>query len=138
MRKVIAAMLATTLLCTSIPALADHGYRGHDRGHERHHRGGGNSLSGLAIFGALAGVAIGTAIIADRSRPVYVQPYAEPIYVQPAYRPQPVYIEQQPVYSAAPPVDPANTEYYCGSSSMYYPETQACPEGWQAVAGRAE
>ncbi|PKO85503.1 MAG: hypothetical protein CVU18_19830 [Betaproteobacteria bacterium HGW-Betaproteobacteria-12] len=38
-----------------------------------------------------------------------------------------------PAYSAPPP---SGNWYYCGSSGQYYPYTNACPEGWQAVPPR--
>ncbi|KAB2927822.1 MAG: hypothetical protein F9K30_02995 [Dechloromonas sp.] len=37
-------------------------------------------------------------------------------------------------YSAPPPT--SGSWYFCGSSGQYYPYTNACPEGWQAVAPR--
>lgn len=84
----------------------------------------------MAIFGALTGLAI----MVDRTRPVYVDPYyVDPYYVGPVYQSQPVYVEQPPVPA---PASSAGVWYYCGSSAMYYPYTQACPEGWQAVPAR--
>ena len=35
------------------------------------------------------------------------------------------------VHGAPPP--PNGNWFYCRSSGQYYPYTQACPEGWQAV-----
>ena len=49
------------------------------------------------------------------------------------------YYAPAPVYSAPPrPMPPRgyDTWYYCGSSGQYYPYTDACPEGWQAVPAR--
>ena len=101
------------------------------RGGNGYHGGsgyhGGGSVSpwaGLAVFGALAGLAI----MAESSRPVYGEPYN----AVPAYAPQEVYIEGQPE-AGVPPANPASAWYYCASSAMYYPYTKACPEGWQAV-----
>ena len=37
-----------------------------------------------------------------------------------------------PIVHRAPP-PPGNNWFYCRSSGQYYPYTQACPEGWQAV-----
>lgn len=121
MRKLILPLI-TALSLIALPAQADRGYRG---GYE-HHGGGGSALAGLAIFGALTGLAI----MSERSRPVYVDPY----YTGPVYAPQPIYVEQPP--PLAPQTNPGNTWYYCASSAMYYPYTQACPEGWQAVPAR--
>ncbi|MGE5470604.1 MAG: hypothetical protein ACM3X0_07405 [Bacteroidota bacterium] len=122
MRKLV-ALLVVSISLVAQPAIAQRGY---DHGHYGHHGGGGSGLAGLAIFGALTGLAI----MAERSRPVYVDPY----YAGPVYAPQPIYVEQPAL--PTPPVTPANTWYYCASSAMYYPYTQACPEGWQAVPAR--
>jgi len=43
------------------------------------------------------------------------------------YRPAPVYYPQ---YYAAP----QRTAAYCPENGLYYPQTQACPSGWQQVA----
>lgn len=40
-----------------------------------------------------------------------------------------------PIYNTAPP-PPSGNWYYCRSSGQYYPYTNACPEGWQAVSPR--
>jgi len=124
MRIYIIPLLAA--LSLAAPAHADRGY-GH-RGYS-HHGGGGSGWAGLAIFGALTGLAI----MAERSRPVYVDPY----YVGPVAPQQPVYIEQAPG-SVPAPANAAGNWYYCGSSATYYPYTQACPEGWQAVPARPD
>lgn len=125
MRKLLSLLIATSFV-TALPAYADRAY-GH-RGYEHHgYHGGGSGWAGLAIFGALAGMAI----MSEQSRPVYVDPY----YVGPVYQQPPVYVEQPPA-TAAPESPPASTWYYCGSSAMYYPYTKACPEGWQAVPAR--
>ena len=128
MRKFVVPFIAAMALA-ALPAHADRGYYG--RGGNGYHGGsgyhGGGSVSpwaGLAIFGALAGLAI----MAESSRPAYVDPYN----AGPAYAPQEVYIEGPPE-AGAPPTDPAGAWYYCGSSAMYYPYTKTCPEGWQAV-----
>ena len=119
MRKVAISVI-TALSLAALPAYADHGYS--HGGHE-HREGGGDGAvwAGLAVFGALAGLAI----MAEHSTPVYAAPaYAEPAYAAVA-----------PVYSAPAP---AATEiwYYCQSSAMYYPNTNACPEGWQTIPAR--
>lgn len=78
---------------------------------------GGFDWLGLAIFGAITTLIF----VSEQNR----QP-PQPLPAQ-----QPVYIE--PPASSAPPAPQTNTWYYCGSSGQYYPYTQACPEGWQAV-----
>jgi len=126
MRKLLTFLVAAAVVVAAFPAYADRGYE--HRGYEHHgYHGGGSGWAGLAIFGALAGMAI----MSEQSRPVYVDPY----YAGPVYQPQPVYVEQPPE-SASPVPPPASTWYYCGSSGMYFPYTKACPEGWQAVPAR--
>jgi len=100
--------LLTALSLIALPAYADHG--GYGRHEYEHHHGGGVPWAGLAVVGALTGLAIAAA----HERPVYVDPYPAPAY--------------------APP--PARLAYYCQSSAMYYPYTTACPEGWLAVPAR--
>ena len=122
MRKFVVPFIAALALA-ALPAHADRGYYG--RGGTGYHGGGGVSpWAGLAVFGALAGLAI----MAESSRPVYVDPYN----AGPAYAPQEVYIEGQPEAGELQ-ANPAGAWYYCASSAMYYPYTKACPEGWQAV-----
>ena len=129
MRKLLVPLIAALALLVP-PAHADRGY--HGRGGHGYHGGSGHhgSISpwaGLAVFGALAGLAI----LAESSRPVYVDPHD----AWPADLPQPIVGEGQPEASAAPG-DPAGNWYYCGSSAMYYPYTRECPEGWQTVPAR--
>lgn len=122
MRKFVVPFIVALALA-ALPAHADRGYYG--RGGNGYHGGGGVSpWAGLAVFGALAGLAI----MAESSRPVYVDPYG----AGPAYAPQEVYIEGQPE-AGVPQANPAGAWYYCASSAMYYPYTKACPEGWRAV-----
>ena len=123
MRKLICPALIALLLVAPA-AYADRGY-GH--GGYGHHGGGGSGWAGLAIFGALTGLAI----MSEQTRPVYVDPY----YAGPLRPQQPVYVEQQSA-PVPPSANSTGTWYYCGSSAMYYPYTQACPEGWQAVPAR--
>ncbi len=121
MRRIFIAFLASISL-VALPAYADRGYHGgraySGHGHHRHHGHGGAIWPGVAVVGALTGLALLS------QRPVYAAPYyAEPVYVAP------------PLYRA-PPVA-ASTWYYCQSSAMYYPYTRACPEGWQRVPAQA-
>jgi len=121
MHKLIISVI-TALSLIALPAHADRGYdHGDHRGHG--HRDGGNDgamWAGLAVFGALAGLAI----MADRSAPVQAAPvYTEPVYAAPA------------AYAAPAPAATENW-YYCNSSAMYYPYTNACPEGWQVLPAR--
>ena len=126
MPKLLAALIIALSLIAQ-PAYADRGhYRGgppghYGGGHHHHERYRGPSpWVGLAIVGALAGMAI----MAEQSQPRYVAP----AYVEPAYPPQPLYM--------APPAYPAPSPgiwYFCRSAQAYYPYVPQCPEGWQAV-----
>lgn len=130
MRKTIVSFvtLFAAFALAAAPAYADRGYGGRGSyygGGSPHrggsyHRGGSSIWPGVAVIGAIAGFAI----LAERNRPVYVDPY-------PAYPVQRVYVE--PPVIVAPARGVSQPWYYCQSSAMYYPYTQACPEGWQAV-----
>jgi len=118
MKKITALCIAATLAMTlNTSAQADWG---------RHHGGGhgygygypsGSGWVGPAAVLAITGLAIGAAVASQQ---------------QYSYAPA-------PVYSAPPRPMPSadyGTWYYCGSSGQYYPYTNACPEGWQAVPAR--
>ncbi len=105
----LAISLVTALSLVALPAYADHGGDWHGHGGYGHYHGGGGPWAGLAVVGALTGLAI----VAAHNRPVYDYPY--------------------PAQAYGPPAGPA---YYCQSSAMYYPYTTVCPEGWLAVPGR--
>ncbi len=119
MKKFVAILVASTLaLTTATTAYADWGrhHGGHYRGHHHHHhRGGGNWIGPAAVL-AITGLALGAAAYSHAS-------------------PAPVYAPPAPGYYVTPPANPAMW-YYCGSSGQYYPYTNACPEGWQAVPPR--
>ena len=132
MKKITALFIAATLAITSsTSALADRGYRHGGHGHGHHGERGGHGWAGPAAVLAIAGLAIGAAVASQHSyaaAPVYS--YSQtPVY---SYSPEAAY------YSAPPRPAPAEygTWYYCGSSGQYYPNTNACPEGWQAVPAR--
>ena len=44
------------------------------------------------------------------------------------YRPAPIYYTPSYVYPPQP-----QTAAYCPENGLYYPQTQACPSGWQRV-----
>ena len=149
MRKFLILLAAATSLA-AIPAHAERGYsgsggrgvapgpapyQGHGgypgrsyRGYGGYHGGGYHGggyypWAGLALFSALAGLAI----LAETTPAPYVDPY----YGGPIYGGPTLFIERQ-TENASP--YPAGNWYYCASSALYYPYTRACPEGWQAVA----
>ncbi|MBS1188612.1 MAG: hypothetical protein H6R10_404 [Rhodocyclaceae bacterium] len=131
MRKSIIAVIAAFSLA-ALPAHADRGgyYRGggHYGGHYQNHGGhhGGDSVwAGLAIVGAIAGLAI----LADQARPRYAVPYE----AQPVYPPQPTYVEPPPGPAPVPAPAASATWYYCPSAQAYYPYLRDCPGGWQVV-----
>jgi len=47
-----------------------------------------------------------------------------------------LYHAPQPRVAHRGPPPPDGSWFYCRSSGQYYPYTQACPEGWQAVRPR--
>lgn len=47
-----------------------------------------------------------------------------------------LYHAPRPHIAHRAPPPPGNNWFYCRSSGQYYPYTQACPEGWQAVRPR--
>ena len=127
MKKLTAILVATSLaLTTTSVAYADggrhHGWHGNQRHHHHHHHRSGPNWVGPAAVLAIAGMAIGSA--------AYSNAYAAPAPVYSA----PVYVPPAPVYSAPPAR--GGVWYFCGSSGQYYPYTNACPEGWQAVPAR--
>ena len=125
MNKTLTLILAALLTSTLTPAA--HADRGHHHGHrgywqppvvvERHHHDQRRPRHwvGPAAVLAITGAAIGAGAYHYYNQPA-------PVYVPPA--------------RSYPPAQPANTWYYCGSSGQYYPYTNACPEGWQAVPAR--
>lgn len=115
MKKIATLCIAATLALTATTsAQADWGRHHGGHRHHGHHHSGGNWVGPAAVL-AITGLAIGAAVASQN-------------YYAPA-----------PVYSAPPrPMPPVgyDTWYYCGSSGQYYPYTDACPEGWQAVPAR--
>jgi len=111
--RIVSLILIAAL---ALPAQADPG-----RGPRPHGGGGGGDWFGFALFTAITALIL-TSEMARQSEP-------------PTQPQQPVYIEP-PANTA--PAPSANTWYYCGSSGQYYPYTQACPEGWQAVPAQPQ
>ena len=124
MKKIATLCIAASLaLGATTSAQADWGrHHGDFRPpmHHHHHRGGSGWVGPAAVL-AIAGMAIGAAAYSN----AYAAP--SPVYAAPTYVPAPVY--------SAPPAR-GDIWYYCGSSGQYYPYTNACPEGWQAVPAR--
>ena len=126
MNKRLTRTLAAVITATSLSSAAMADWRhgpaympgpvGHHHYREEHHGGARNWIGPAAVL-AITGLAIGAA---------YGNSMAAPA-------PQPVYAPPAPRYVA--PVS-ESVWYYCRSSGMYYPYTNACPEGWVAVAGQ--
>jgi hypothetical protein len=118
MKKILAGLLAATLLAGSLPAFA--GPHGHDRHFRPHHYGSPvvrhhhnrHGGYGAPIAWGLAGLALGTVLYTIATPPVVAAPAV-----------------------VVPPPQPGSTAYFCESYQAYYPNIQHCPEGWRAVPG---
>jgi hypothetical protein len=108
MRSLAALLAALLLIATASDALARG--RGHGRAHHRPH----------AVF--FSGFYFG---------PRYF--YGPPYYYGPAYaatpEPPAVYVEK---FEGTPSADTPG-ELFCPATSAYYPDVQACANGWQRV-----
>lgn len=63
-------------------------------------------------------------------RPLYYYPPYMPVVIEPP----PVYIEQIPPVTMAPPApEPIRYWYYCAGPRAYYPYVNECPGGWMKV-----
>lgn len=118
MKKIATLCFAAVLAATAASsAQADWGrHGGHHHGGHQYYRGGSGWVGPAAVL-AITGLAVGAAVASQS----YYAPAPAPVYAPP---PRPI---PQPGYG---------TWYYCGSSDQYYPYTNACPEGWQAVPAR--
>ena len=126
-----------TLALAALLALMLAGGNALARGH-----GGGHGFHGGFVGGHVhSRVVVGGAFFVGPGfyyPPYYYPPYY--YYPPPAYYPPapPVYIEQgaPPAYPAPPGAAPQSQQYwyFCRSANGYYPNVQACPEGWQRVA----
>ena len=112
MKKILVYLLAVGMLAGMATSASAHGgwrggYGGYHEyeGHGGWHTGWRGGWVPFAV-GAVAGVAVASAY--NRSAPYY-------------YAPQYVY--------APPP----QTAAFCPENGLYYPQTQACPSGWQRV-----
>lgn len=112
MKKITALFIAATLAMTATTsARADWGHRHGGHGYGHGYRADSGWVGPAAVL-AITGLAIGAAVASQHS-----------------YTPA-------PVYSAPPRPMPSadyGVWYFCASSGQYYPYTNACPEGWQAV-----
>jgi hypothetical protein len=104
MRRVLVSLVAAVTLFGSVSSANAHGWRG---GY-----GGGGWHGAWAPFavGAFTGAVVAGAYY--RPRPVY---YGPPAYPQTYYYPA------------------QNVAAFCPENGLYYPQTQACPSGWQRV-----
>lgn len=106
MKKILICLLTGVMLAGLVTSASAHGGRG---GYYYYGGHGGGWRGGWAPFavGAFAGVAVANAY----------------------YRPAPVYYAPQYVYRSQP-----RLAAYCPENGLYYPQTQACPSGWQRVS----
>jgi hypothetical protein len=104
MKKLLVSLFTAITLVSLASSVSAHGWRG---GHGGAWRGGWAPFAVGAVTGA---------VIAN----TYYMP-APVYYVPPAYYGPPAYYPNQ--HAAA----------YCPENGLYYPQTQACPSGWQRV-----
>lgn len=91
------------------PPRHHHHYAPPPRQHHNHHRHERRDWIGPAAVLTIGGLALGSALYYNQQR--------EPVVV----------------YQSSPP---DGNWFYCRSSGQYYPNTQACPEGWVTVTRR--
>lgn len=123
MKKILVCLLTALILAGMATSASAHGGRdpyygayhggyhgpyngGHYGGYYRSYGSGWHHGWAPFAVGALAGVAVANAY----------------------YRPAPVYYAPQYIYPQQ-----AQTAAYCPENGLYYPQTQACPSGWQRV-----
>ena len=104
MKKILVCLLTALMLAGIATSASAHG--GYYNGYNRSYGGGWHHGWAPFAVGAIAGVAVANAY----------------------YRPAPVYYAPQYVYPQQ-----AQTAAYCPENGLYYPQTQACPSGWQRV-----
>ncbi|QWE17171.1 hypothetical protein [Polynucleobacter sp. AP-Nino-20-G2] len=106
MKKLLVSLCVLVTLLGGASSASAHGGRGGYEG--GWHRGGwhGGGWAPFAV-GAVAGAVIANAY----------------------YRPAPVYYGPPAYYRA--PIQ--QTAAFCPENGLYYPQTQACPSGWQRV-----
>lgn len=109
MKKIVICLLTGLMLAGMATSASAHGgWRGGYEGY-RGYGGYGGWRGGAWVpfaVGAVAGVAVANAY----------------------YRPAPVYYPPQYGY-----IPQAHTAAFCPENGLYYPQTQACPSGWQRV-----
>jgi hypothetical protein len=104
MKKILVCLLTALILAGIATSASAHG--GYYNGYNRSYGGGWHHGWAPFAIGAVAGVAVANAY----------------------YRPAPIYYAPQYVYPQQ-----AQTAAYCPENGLYYPQTQACPSGWQRV-----
>ncbi len=103
MNKILVSLIAAAMLLGVTSSASAHGGRGGY--YYSGHGGGWRGAWAPFAAGAVAGVVVANAY--HRPAPVYYAPQY--------YPPQP------------------QTAAYCPENGLYYPQTQACPSGWQRV-----
>ena len=103
MKRILVSLVVAVTLFSSVSSASAHGWRG---GY------GGGWHGGWAPFavGAVTGAVVAGAYYRPRT-----------IYYGPQAYPQTYYYPQQ------------NVAAFCPENGLYYPQTQACPSGWQRV-----
>jgi hypothetical protein len=108
MKKILVSLVTASTLLSLASSANAHGWRG-GYGGGWHHGGGWVPFA----VGAVAGAVVVNSYY--RPAPVYYGP-------GPAYYDQPNYYYPQ-----------QHARAYCPENGLYYPQTQACPSGWQRV-----
>ena len=107
MKKIWICLLTGLMLAGVATGASAHGGGGYYGGYYGGHGGGWRAGWVPFAVGAVAGVAVANTY----------------------YRPAPVYYVSQYVYPPQP-----RAAAYCPENGLYYPQTQACPSGWQRVS----
>lgn len=104
MKKLLTYLLVGAALAGAVTSVSAHGIRG--AYYYGNHNGGWRGAWVPFAVGAVTGVAVANAY----------------------YRPAPIYYMPQYAYPPHPQV-----AAFCPENGLYYPQTQACPSGWQRV-----
>ncbi len=140
-KLILKGILATALIASAIPALADRDEGRHEGGRGEWHDGEWHGERGMRHYdehewrggrwvhdwhnGRLGWWWFAGGAWYFYAQPIY--PYPDP------YTP-PMVVQQQPAPMTVAPQTTAQVWYYCEASRGYYPYVTSCPSGWKTVA----